>query len=147
MRKKHYPKSALFLVELLINILLFSFLCGCGLLFFMKSQKLTQDATALHNGVRIVSSLAAIYESGDGSLDQIPEVYPQAICTADSAVLYFDADYACCREPEASYRVHIQILEGAPDKAEIDFYDDKEVLYSIRACYLSPTTLKEVNGP
>ena len=148
MRRKHYSKSALFLVELLINILLFSFLCGCGLLFFMKSQTLTKDATDLHNGVRITSSLAALYESGDGSFDIILANYDGVSSKNDSLTLYFDGNYASCHEAEAVYEVHIQHPEGTFRKAQIDFCSrDEQVIYSIRACCLSPASLKEVTNP
>ena len=40
-------KSSMFLMEILINILLFSLLCICSLQFFIKALNLTENTTTL----------------------------------------------------------------------------------------------------
>lgn len=148
MNRKSYSKSALFLVELLMNLLLFSFLCGCGLLFFIKSHNLTQDATNLHHAVRISTSIASIYESSDGSLDTIWAIYENKIATENSLHIYFDKAYNNCPKEDALYCVTVTKPNAATHKIQIEFHDQNDrVIHSIRACCLIPTTPKEVTLP
>ena len=151
MRRRQYPKSGLFLLELLINLLLFCFLCGCGLMFFMKSYNLTHDATCLHNAVRIASSVAGIYETGDGSLTPLCNVFSDADRTGDTLSIYFDEEYNPCEKELSVYYILITETDTTPAKIRIDFYDsDGETAYSIEAYnYTSSTlgTVKEVAAP
>ena len=96
MRRYQRSKSGLFLMELLLNLLLFSALCGCGLLFFVKSYHLTQDTTTLHQAVRISTSMAAVYESGDGTLESLSKVF-QRPAVEGSICIYYDENYAPSR--------------------------------------------------
>lgn len=162
MRRQHHSKSSLFLMELLINLLLFCFLCGCGLMFFIKSHNLSQDATALHNAVRITSSVAGIYETGDGTLASISEAFEYATIEEDTLYLYLDKDYNPCAKASSTCHITVRPMEsstaakepeaaGTLNKIRIDFYNmDGKVDYSIQACNYSPYTLstaKEVVAP
>jgi len=147
---RYRSKSGLFLMELLINLLLFCMLCGCGLIFFIKSSNLTKDATALSFAVSITSSVAGIYESGDGTLAPIQALYADADIDGDYLCIYLDEDFTPCQKGTAVYYVTTQLIGTSPNKVSILFYNHKgDVLYTVQACNHTPMTLtdaKEVAG-
>ncbi len=146
MRHIERSKSGLFLMELLINLLLFCILCGCGLMFFIKSNNMTRNTTDLHQAVRITSSIASIYEVSDGKLDTIQDIYTQGTRLENILILYFDENYAPCNKTEASYEVRVQKLPADTntlEKVQITFYDEGDMpFYTIDACHFSPSTLE-----
>lgn len=150
MSHKSRSKSGLFLMELLINLLLFCVLCGCGLLFFIKSHNLTNSATALHQAVSITASVAGVYETGDGSLASISTVYTNADLEGKYLCIYLDENYLPCTKDQTAYYVMASQPDPMVCKIQIDFYNrEGEVLYSIPACNYTATTLgvaKEVVG-
>ncbi len=150
MSEKYHSKSGLFLMELLINLLLFCLLCGCGLLFFMKSHNLINSATTLHHATAITSSIASLYETGDGSLNTIYAAYDEGVSTDSTFTIYLDKDFTPCPPSEKLYYVTIQPLGDLPGKIGIEFYSEDNIkIYTIRACNYTPYTLnniKEVDG-
>ena len=145
MKQIQRSKSSLFLMELLINLLLFCVLCGCGLMFYIKSNNMTQKTTDLHNAVRITTSIAGIYESGDGSFNSLCEIYDECNTTEDSMSIYFDSSYMPCASETSVYEVVIQKTDSSIGKITIQFYNEKqEIIYSIDAFHYSPSTLTDV---
>lgn len=142
MSRKSHSKSGLFLMELLINLLLFCLLCGCGLMFFIKSYNLSNDATALHQAVSITASVASVYETGDGSLDSISAIYTNADMEGKYLCIYLDEDFLPCTKEETAYYVMAQQPDSMASKILIEFYNSNgEVLYTIPACNYTATTL------
>lgn len=140
-----HSKSALFLMELLFNLLLFCVLCGCGLLFFLKSHNLSKDTTLLHHAVSITTSVASIYESGDGSFSSLCNAYESAESESNLLYIYLDEEFNPCSKTDSIYYVLCENLNSTPDKIRIDFYNSKgTVAYSIRACNHTPSTLNNV---
>lgn len=133
-------KSSMFLMEILINILLFSILCVCSLQFFMKSLHLTDETTTLHHAVTACSSVASVYEAGDSSIDCILEAYPHALHTVNKIIIYYDESFIECQRENASYYVHITGNVEVTSKILIEFYAKDEVIYSITACHYEPLT-------
>ena len=138
-------KSSMFLLEILINILLFSILCVCSLQFFIKSLNLTEDTTTLHHAVTACNNAAAIYESGDGTIEYIGTAYPYSIHTENQLIIYLDDNYEECQREAHSYSVLISSCDKDIPSVEITFHDaDGENYYSIIAyCYqpLTPETV------
>lgn len=151
MSRNHHSKSGLFLMELLINLLLFCLLCGCGLMFFIRSFNLTNDATALHQAVGITSSVAGIYETGDGTFAPLLDVYTDAAQEDKYLCIYLNEDFNPCTKAETAYYIMVEQPDPTADKILIDFYNSSgEVLYTISACHYTPATLgvaKEVAAP
>ena len=151
MKRNHHSKSGLFLMELLINLLLFCLLCGCGLMFFIRSYNLTTDATALHQAVGITSSVAGIYETGDGSFTPLLEVYAEAAQEDKYLCIYLDESFNPCAKDQTAYYIMVEQLDSTIGKIRIDFYNSNgEVLYTISAYHYTPATLgavKEVAAP
>lgn len=145
MSRYEYSKSGLFLMELLINLLLFCILCGCGLMFFVKSNNMTKDTTTLHNAVRITTSLASIYESGDGSLTPLFEEYTDSLLNDDTLYIYYDEKYQPCERDTSVYHVFIRKVDAAFSKISIEFYDEKgNMAYSISTCNYTPSTPNKI---
>lgn len=137
-------KSGLFLMELLINLLLFCLLCVCSLSFFVHSHHFIQKSTTLHQAVSITSSLANLYESGDGSFSLLCETYQEAKLIENAYYLYLDETYQVCEEEDYSYIVHIKYLDRTSNKIQIDFFgEDSKAIYSIQTCNHSPLTLRQ----
>ena len=151
MRHKLHSKSGLFLMELLLNLLLFCLLCGCGLMFFIKSHNLTKDATTLQQAVSITSSVAGIYETGDGSFASLLQMYENADQEDKYLCIYLDEHFSPCPKEQTAYYVMAEAMDTSPDKIRIDFYNSEgEVLYTIWACHYTPATpgnIKEVAEP
>ena len=144
---KHYErtKSGLFLMELLLNLLLFCVLCCCGLMFFIKSNHMMQSTTDLHNATRITCSIAGIYESGDGSLSSIREIYTHGAETDDGFCIYFDENYNPCTDAHKTYEVVVQKTNTSLNKISIAFYNAKhELIYAIDTLCYTPSTLESV---
>ena len=153
MRRPERSKSSLFLMELVINLLLFCVLCGFGLMFFIKSNNLTRNTTDLHQAVRITTSIASAFEAGDGNLNSLQSVHPSCdYKNNDSvdmifteAILYYNEDYQPCSLEHSRYKVTVGLTEGTINKVAIVFYNEKgEAIYSIDAFHYSPHTLSDV---
>ena len=145
MRQPERSKSSLFLMELVINLLLFCVLCGCGLMFFIKSNNLTRSTTDLHQAVRITTSIASAFEAGDGSLQSLQAIHP--VCDEKDAetLLWYNEDYLPCSMADGSYKVTVTLTEGTVNKATIIFYNAQgEAIYSIDAFHYSLHTLSDV---
>ena len=143
-------KSSMFLLEILINILLFSFLCVCSLQFFIKSYQLTENTTILHHAVTACNNVAAVYEAGDGSLTSITENFPNVISENGQSFIYLDENYQECDSQNVIYYITIEEMNSDIPSIHISFYKNGEdASYSIDAyCYqpLTPATVDAVDG-
>lgn len=159
----NHSKSGLFLMELLINLLMFCLLCGCSLTFFLHSQNFIKNAAALHQAVSISSSIASLYESGNGSFDLCNETYPQSEFVDNVWYLYLDKTYQACEKEDSAYVLQAEYIQTIPIKKEINmvtsqednnciqlnFYERKDMLeneniYSIKVCCHVPRTLGDL---
>lgn len=141
-------KSSIFLLEILINVLLFSILCVCSLQFFIKAYQLSENTTTLHQAVTACSNVASIYEAGNGSTDSIFEAYPYAIHVNEQTLIFFDENYNECSKDQAAYYILIEKSDMTATTVDIRFYKNGEdACYSIQACNyqpLTPSSIKEV---
>ena len=115
-------KSSMFLLEILINILLFSILCVCSLQFFIKSYQLTENTTTLHHAVTACNNVAAIFQSSDNSVDTIKEVYPNAIEEKGLIYIYFDENYQECDSQKVAYYMTVSEQITEIPSVKISFY-------------------------
>lgn len=140
-------KSSMFLMEILINILLFSLLCVCSLQFFIKALNLSEDTTTLHHAVTACNNVAAIYETGDGSTEDIWETYPYALHVNEQILIYFDESYEECSREEGVYYILVNECTSDIPSVEISFYEiDGEAYYSITAFHYQPLTPSVVSA-
>ncbi len=141
-------RSSMFLMEIIINLLLFSILCVCSLQFFIKAYNLTENTTTLHHAVTACSNVASVYESGNGKTDIIYDTYPYAIYVNDQLLIFYDENYNECDREHGTYYILIEKVDTLTNKISIRFYNkDGESCYSINACNyqpLTPSTMEEV---
>ncbi len=140
-------KSSMFLMEILINILLFSLLCVCSLQFFIKALNLTDNTTTLHHAVTACNNVAAIYETGDGNVEDIWEIYSYAIHADGQIMIYFDENYEECSREESSYYIFIKECDSPIPSIDISFHkEDGMTYYQIQASHYQPLTPSTLSG-
>lgn len=170
MSRYQHQKSGLFLLELLINLLLFCLLCGCGLTFFLHSSCLITASTDLHHAVSMTSSIAGLYESGDGSFALLLETYQTSSLNGQTFELYLNEAYHSCEPAQASYLVQAKPTDTASEKIQIAFFKlpvnsdsylatpttknktaqlqetdaTGDLIYSIEVCHISTPTLNSI---
>ena len=103
MPKVKHTKSGTFLLEIILNILLFSILVIISLQFLVKTRALTTKTTILHNAVTINSGLASIYES-DG-LNGLLNEYHDSKSISPQMVLYYDQNFAHCKKTDVVNKI------------------------------------------
>lgn len=151
MNKTNAHRNHLFLLEILLNILLFSILLSVCLQFFSKTYRLTSETTDLHRAVTTCTNAASIFESGDGTLTPLLSQYEHADQKGESVLIYLDQDFLECSKKDAVYSVTVCLLpedsaSSRLSRAQITCYRDSEELYSITACRYMPLTPKDMNG-
>ena len=149
MMRYQRTRSSMFLMEIIINLLLFSILCVCSLQFFIKAYNLTEKTTTLHHAVSACSNVASIYESGNGETDIIYNAYPYAIYVEDKILIFYDKNYIECDREHGTYYVLVDKKDDALiNKISIRYYEiDSDYCYSVEAYNykpLTPSTMEEV---
>ena len=154
--KQTHSKNSLFLMEILLNILLFSVLLVVGLQFFGKTHTLTQKTQQLHAAVTSCSNVASIFESGDGTAADILSVYPYSVNLDNKVIVYLDKNFNDCKKGQARYYITAKLNQSGNDPLatltiRCRTIDQKELLYELKASHYTPlhvtadTRLKGVN--
>ena len=84
--KLKQSKNRIFLLEITINLLLFSALLIVGLLFFIKTHKLTEETQVLHEAVNACSNAASAYEQEHGDLNAVSSLFNGSICADEKLI-------------------------------------------------------------
>ena len=141
-------RSSMFLLEIIINLLLFSILCVCSLQFFVKAHQLTEKTSTLRHAVTACSNVASVFESGNGDTTIIYDTYPYAIYVDDKILIYFDENYVECDREHGAYYILVEKKVALLDKVSIRYYGkNSDYCYSIEAYHyqpLTPSTMEEV---
>ena len=104
MRRVRHSKSGLFLIELMICILFFSFTAGICIRFFAKSHNMSRDAKNLYQAQQEASSMAEILEKDIDSLDNIS--------------VYYDEDWKQCNKEDMVYWLEVTEQESDQTKQQ-----------------------------
>ncbi len=147
MNKYRHPKSSLFLMEIMLNILFFAVLVTICLQLFFKAHTLSNDTTILHQAVTVCTSLAEVYQSSENGEESILKIYPEAIELNNMILVYYTDGFLPCSEANSSYRA---ILEKNDNQhmTTISFYatEASEVIYSVVVSSYSPMSLDSLLG-
>ena len=108
--KRTHSKNSLFLMEIILNLLLFSVLLVVGLQFFIHAHTRTEETTQLHQAVSSCASVAAVFERGDGTLNDLLETYRYSINLDDKIIIYLNSDFNECKRKN-KYRIHYMSME------------------------------------
>ncbi len=146
MNKYRHPKSSLFLMEIMINILFFAVLVTICLQLFFKAHTLSENTSVLHRAVTTCTSIAEVYQSNTDGEEIILSIYPNALFLEDTILIYFDENFVPCQKTSGAYRAMIEKV--ADNSALISFCtsDSTENLYSIEVSSYVPLTLNELMG-
>lgn len=153
--KHTHSKNSLFLMEILLNILLFSVFLVVSLQFFSRTHALTQETRQLHQAVTSCTNVASIFESGDGSTADILMLYPYSVNLDDKVIVYLDKNFNDCKKGQAQYYITAQLS----DKSNKQFSEliircstiDRKLIYELNAYHynqlraISNTKLKGVD--
>lgn len=93
MRRVRHSKSGLFLIELMICILFFSFTAGICIRFFVKSHDLSQKARNLYQAQQEAASMAELLEK---DIDFLDTMY-----------VYYDKDWSQCDKTDMVYWMEV----------------------------------------
>lgn len=130
-------RSALFLMELMAAILIFSFVSAICLRMFAKVHQMNEDTSNLDRAlsqVRNVTELmkhkASPTSSSIPSLENffpncILEEYPHLNTEQEMTTIYFDEDWSCC---PAEYSAYCMQITPATDEASNLFCCHMEVV-------------------
>lgn len=150
MRKYKSSGSSIFLMEIILNILLFSILLCISLQFLMKAHTLTNKTTRLERAVTACANVASIYESGDGSFASLQQEFPHCMNYGDFLIIYLDADFLSCEPDDMKYSVVVEFQnDGSVDGlAQVDIRCDFEsdTIYEISAGKYHPRTASQKGG-
>ncbi len=138
-------KSSIFLLEIIINILLFSILLCISMNFFMKSHRLTKETTYLYQAVTACSNVANVYETGDGSLESILNEYPYSVNMDYQVIIYLDESLNECTSQDAFFCLTVALLPEDEscirrNQANIICYQGEDTIYSIIVSQYTPLT-------
>lgn len=140
--RRAYSKNNLFLMEILLNILLFTVLLVVSVSFFSKTHALTRKATQLQHAMRCSCDLAAIFEAGDGTTSDILTLYPYSVNLDQKVIVYLDDKFKECKKEQAQYFLSAQLDEHSSDSFQIlniSCQDlNRKVLYEQDACHYTP---------
>lgn len=140
-------KSSMFLLEILINILLFSILCVCSLQFFIKSYQLTENTTTLHHAVTACNNVAAVYQSGSASTASIQKAFPNAIVDNGLIYIYFDENYQECDAQHVAYYITIcERVTNIPSLTITFYKNGEDATYSIDVYHYEALTPADINA-
>jgi type II secretory pathway pseudopilin PulG len=148
--KRIHSSSSVFLMEILLNILLFSLMLVIGLQFFLKAHSQTVQTKALHQAVTTCENIAALFQNGDGTLDDLAVNCSHSIQLNGQLQIYLDDDFAFCQKQDASY--YITATPDADDgstlsRLEITCYTQaQEEIFSLTACRYTPLQNTQNNG-
>lgn len=151
--KSIHSKNSLFLMEIILNILLFSVLLVVSLQFFGRTHTLTRTTSQLHQAVSSCSDVAAIFESGDGTTNEILAVYPYSVNLDNKVIVYLDKNFNDCKKGQAQYYITAKLSRDSNEqfsKLTIRCRTmDKKLLYELNACHynqLRATTEAKLKG-
>ena len=148
MKLKVSSQSSLFLMEILLNILLFSVMLSLCLPFFAKAHGLTFATTELERAVTVCSNAANIFEASDGSLETLSFMYKNKVFINDQLVVYFDKNFIDCPSGDAVFTMTVTLLpdDSPVTKASIRCQKEEAVIYQITACQYSALTPMNLGG-
>lgn len=149
MRRTH-SRTSIFLMEIILNLLLFSILLIVGLQFFIRTHTLTEETSRLHQAVAGCKSVASAFENGSGSRNDFLELYHYSVNLDNKTLLFLDSGFQECQKQDASYFITITINDTKTDglkKAHITCSSaDHRVIYSLTACHYNKRRVSETHS-
>jgi len=146
MNKYRHPKSSLFLMEIMVNILFFAVLVTICLQLFFKAHNLSESTSVLHHAVTTCTSIAEVYQSDHDGEKIVMTIYPDAIALNSNILIYFNENYLPCSETDCMYRAVLEHRHSP--ESTITFYEQEsgDIIYSMTLSSYMPQTLESLEG-
>ncbi len=130
-------KNALFLLELMLMLLIFSLSAAACVRIFSHARSLTDQSSALSHGVIKTQSAIAAYQYAQGDVEKAASVFAEdkAEVTAEGFTVYYDATWAACSETEGVYQLTL-VQEGDTASIRVSVVD-ANLLYEAQAMALT----------
>lgn len=148
MNQHTHSRAGLFLLELMLNILLFSVLVALCLQFLFKAHSISSSTRDFYRAADTCTSIAEIYQSGTDGKESLLHIYPDAILLNENLLIFFDENFNGCPEEKSCYRAFISFSDNVYQTAIITFSanDSSDELYQLTVCGYHPHSLSELTG-
>lgn len=106
--------SSLFLLELVVAILIFSFAGALSLQFFSKAHLLNRKAKVLNyfsNECSMAAEITGVASSMEELKEQLSALYPHISAENDGYDIYYDEALSFCEKENAAYHYSIIFME------------------------------------
>lgn len=113
--KRMHSKNSIFLMEILLNVLLFSILLTIGLQFFISAHLKTQATSELYQAVASCENAASVFQSGDGTLAPLLQTYHYSANLENRVLIYLDKNFNTCRKKAAEYTLTATLDSSDPE--------------------------------
>ena len=139
-----HSRGSLFLLELILNVLIFTALLIVGLKFFIQAHTLTNSTSELHNSVTACTTAATLYENSDGSLQVFEEKYPNNDSRENQITIFLDCNFNNCEKKFSKYTMHIRLLDSEKksriSRVEIEVESQNNSIYKLVTTNYTPLT-------
>lgn len=139
--KRNHSRTSIFLMEIILDLLLFSILMIAGLQFFIRTHTLAEKTSRLHQAVAGCKSVASVFENGNGSKYDILNLYHYGVSLDDKILLFLDSDFQECEKPDACYYITVTINETKTEGLSMAHIScstrENNVIYTLNASHYS----------
>jgi hypothetical protein len=139
--KRIHSSNSIFLMEIILNVLLFCVMLVIGLQFFIQAHDLTEKTKELHRAVASCESVASLFQNGDGSLEGLSDEINYSTAHNGWIRINLDDNFVFCKKEDKAYYITAKLYSGGEDALstlKITCYNDKdEEIYSLSACRYS----------
>ncbi|MCR4842704.1 MAG: type II secretion system GspH family protein [Eubacterium sp.] len=111
-------KSALFLIELLISLMLFALSAALVVQMFAVAHSISDRSRLQTKAVVSASSVMETLQACGGDLEAVCEIYEGGRYSDDELIISFDEEWNCVAPDEAMYEVAVR-LSGKPSPGEV----------------------------
>lgn len=147
MRRIH-SKNSVFLLEIILNVLLFSILLMTGLQFFIYAHTKTRETSELYQAVTSCNDAAAVFESGDGTLSSLLQDYHYSLDLDNRVRIYLDEQFHVCPKSAVTYTITVTLastdIEGLSTADITCCTQSGKVLYQMQASHYTQQTAQNL---
>lgn len=142
---KRLSRTRLFLLEMLVNLLVFCVGAAICLLALSRAYSLSADSRVATQAQRITENAAMAFRTADGDLSALPNLL-SGRCEDDTFTAWYSQDWQPVREKNGIYRLVIRSkpLENHVVQAKIEVYPPAgEPVAALTVCEYTGPAQKE----
>ncbi len=102
-----HSHSSVFLLELMINIVLFSIVITVCLRIYLLGYKKSQETTQLTHAIVLVQDVCDCFQSCYGDSEKMLSYFPNGILQSTDMTLYYDQDFQKSSDLQDVYEIRI----------------------------------------